>query len=98
MTAEIQYWDFRAANLKQQEDTGRVNSRLNSQMAARRAEELAARMQKRLAELEKEKQISATPPIVIAGAVVIPIGLINRLTGRLPDVFAVDASARREST
>lgn len=96
LTAEIQYWDFRAANLKQQEDTGRVNSRLNSQMAARRAEELAARMQKRLAELEKEKQISATPPIVIAGAVVIPIGLINRLTGRLPDVFAVDASARRE--
>jgi len=96
LTAEIQYWDFRAADLRQKESAGRLNARLNSQMAARRAEELAARMQKRLTELEKEKQISATPPVVVAGAVVIPIGLINRLKGRQPDMLAVDASARRE--
>jgi len=52
-------------------------------------------MQKRLAELETEKQISAMPPVVVGGALVIPRGLLNRLTGK-PDIFAADAAARRE--
>lgn len=46
LTAEIQYWDFRAAELKQKESIGKINAKLNSQMAARRAEDLQARMQK----------------------------------------------------
>lgn len=95
LTAEIQYWDFRAADLKMKETAGKANARLNSQMASRRAEELAARMQKRLAELETEKLISATPPVVVGGAIVIPRGLLNKLLGR-PDTFAADALARRE--
>jgi hypothetical protein len=81
LTAEIQYWDFRAADLKTREQAGRGNQKLNSQMAARRAEELEARMQKRLAELETEKQISAMPPVVVGGALVIPRGLIWQFTG-----------------
>ena len=52
LTAEIQYWDFRAADLKTKESAGKTNAKLNSQMASRRAEELESRMQKRLAELE----------------------------------------------
>ena len=84
LTAEIQYWDFRAADLKQKEAAGKTNARLNSQLAARRAEELAARMQKRLAELEMEKLISALPPMVTGGALVIPGGLLDRLAGGVP--------------
>lgn len=102
MTAEIQYWDFRAADLKQKETAGKVNARLNSQMAARRAEELEARMQKRLAELENEKMISAMPPIVVGGALVIPRGLLHLLMGlATPDLFgerdrqAVELAAMR---
>lgn len=95
LTAEIQYWDFRAADLKMKETAGKANAKLNSQMASRRAEELEARMQKRLAELETEKLISAMPPVIVGGAIVIPRGLLNRLTGK-PDTFAVDAIARRE--
>ena len=95
LTAEIQYWDFRAADLKMKETAGKANAKLNSQMASRRAEELAARMQKRLAELETEKLISAMPPVIVGGAIVIPRGLLNRLTGK-PDTFAVDAMARRK--
>jgi len=72
LTAEIQYWDFRAADLKAKESAGKTNAKLNSQMASRRAEELESRMQKRLAELETEKLISATPPVVVGGAIVIP--------------------------
>jgi SNF2 family DNA or RNA helicase len=95
LTAEIQYWDFRAADLKMKESAGKTNAKLNSQMASRRAEELEARMQKRLAELETEKCISAMPPVVVGGAIVIPRGLLNKLLGR-PDTFAEDAFARRE--
>ena len=71
---EIQYWDFRANEMKLKEDAGKANRRLNSQMASRRADELRARMQKRLTELEAEKRISAMPPIIVGGAIVIPEG------------------------
>lgn len=81
MTAEIQYWDFRAAELKQQDSKGKQNDRLNSQRAERRAEELQMRMQQRLAEIDKERMISAMPPVVTGGALVIPKGLLHRITG-----------------
>jgi superfamily II DNA or RNA helicase len=95
LTAAIQYWDFRAADLKQKESAGRTNAKQNSQMAARRAEELQARMQKRLAELETEKLVSAMPPVVVGGAIVIPRGLLNTLT-RGPNASDSDAASRRE--
>lgn len=81
MTAEIQYWDFRAADLKNKEAAGKKNDRLNSQMAARRAEDLESRMQRRLAEIETEKMISPAPPVVVGGALVIPRGLLHSLRG-----------------
>jgi hypothetical protein len=94
LTAEIQYWDFRAADLKMKEAAGKTNAKQNSLMAARRAEELEARMHRRLAELETEKLISAMPPVIVGGAIVIPVGLLNKLMGK-PDTFAADAMARR---
>ena len=51
-------------------------------------------MQKRLAELEQEKHISALPPVIVGGAVVIPRGLLDKLMGR-PALFGADAAARR---
>ncbi len=81
LTAEIQYWDFRAADLKQKEAAGKINATLNSQMAARRAEDLAARMQRRLAELDRERMISPAPPVVTGGALIIPRGLAGSADG-----------------
>ncbi|MDR1841612.1 MAG: DUF3883 domain-containing protein [Holophagales bacterium] len=95
LSAEIQYWDWRAADLKYKESAGKTNAKLNSQLATRRAEELEARLQKRLAELETEKLISATPPVIVGGALVIPRGLLDKLMGK-PDTFAADVIARRE--
>lgn len=46
MTAEIQYLDFRAIDLREREAAGRGNQRLTSANAERRAEELEARIQK----------------------------------------------------
>lgn len=80
MTAEIQYWDFRAIDLRQKEAAGKSNQRLTSANAARRAEELEARMQKRLAEIDTERMISAMPPVIVGGSLVIPKGLLHILT------------------
>lgn len=95
LTAEIQYWDFRAADLKQKEAAGKTNAKLNSTLAARRAEELAARLEKRLSELESEKNISAMPPVIVGGALIIPKGLLYKLTGTTttPDLFGADRRA-----
>lgn len=82
LTKEIQHWDYRAADLKQKESAGKTNTKLNSENAARKAEELAARMQKRLAEIENEKMISAMPPVIVGGALVIPGGLLSQLMGQ----------------
>lgn len=81
LTKEIAYWDHRAEELRAQEQAGRRNARLNSELARRRADELQVRLQKRMEELEQERRIAAQPPIVIGGALVIPAGLLRKLQG-----------------
>ncbi|MBW1799618.1 MAG: DEAD/DEAH box helicase family protein, partial [Deltaproteobacteria bacterium] len=91
LTKEIAYWDHRAEELKAQELAGKFNARINSGKARTRADELQARLQNRLVELEKERQISPLPPVVMGGALVVPGGLIARLRGKreeVPDRFA----------
>jgi len=78
---EITHWDRRAEDLKAQERAGKGNNRLNSSNAMQKAEELSDRLQRRLAELEKERQISALPPVVKGGAVIIPRGLLLKHMG-----------------
>ncbi len=82
LTTEISYWDYRAATLKIQEAAGKVNARLNSQIARQRAEELLGRLERRLSELEQERKLSPLPPVVVGGVLVIPQGLLNTLTGQ----------------
>lgn len=89
MTQEIQYWDFRAIDLREKEAAGKGNQRLTSANAARRAEELEARMQKRLAEIDTERMISAMPPVIVGGSLVIPKGLLHILMHQAtPDTFS----------
>ncbi len=83
LTKEISYWDHRAEQLKLQEQAGRAGARLNSREARRRADELQVRLEKRLAELDREAQISALPPAVLGGLVVVPLGLIATMVGRV---------------
>jgi len=79
LTVEINYWDHRAEQLKQQELAGRINARINSAKARQRADELASRLQRRMEELRQERQVSPLPPNVIGGAMIIPIGLLRSL-------------------
>ncbi|HVB25790.1 MAG TPA: helicase-related protein, partial [Ktedonobacteraceae bacterium] len=81
LTKEISYWDNRAAMLKAQEASGKINARLNSQIARQRAEDLLARRERRLTELEQERKLSPLPPVIVGGVLVVPQGLLNKLTG-----------------
>ncbi|MCC6958032.1 MAG: DUF3883 domain-containing protein [Anaerolineales bacterium] len=92
LTKEITYWDHRAEELKAQEQAGKTNAKLNSEMARRRADDLSGRLERRLAELEQAARITPQPPVVIGGALVIPQGLLARLSGDTaevePEMFA----------
>ena len=48
LTKEINYWDHRANQLKDQELAGKINAKINSGKARQRADELQARLQKRV--------------------------------------------------
>jgi superfamily II DNA or RNA helicase len=89
LTREIAYWDHRAEALKEQELAGKGSSRLNSGNARQKADDLARRLQDRLAKLEQERHISPMPPVVLGGALVVPMGLVAKLQGQpLPEMFA----------
>jgi hypothetical protein len=81
LTKEITYWDHRAEELKLQEQAGKPNAKLNSGEARKRADLLQGRLQKRLEELKLEAQLSPLPPVVLGGLLVVPIGLIQAMTG-----------------
>jgi SNF2 family DNA or RNA helicase len=81
LTKEITYWDHRTEELKLQESAGKINAKLNSSEARKRADALQARLEKRLKEIDLESQISPLPPVVIGGALIIPIGLLNKIIG-----------------
>jgi hypothetical protein len=76
LTAEIQYWDHRANQLRDREQAGQT-PKINSTMARERADDLEGRLQRRLARLEQERHISPVPPLVMGGALVIPASFVR---------------------
>ena len=101
LTKEITYWDHRAEELKLQEQAGKPNARLNSNEARRRADNLQARLERRMSELRLEAKLSPLPPIVIGGMLVVPLGLLAKIApdriakpSIAPDTQATAARAR----
>jgi hypothetical protein len=78
LTKEITHWDHRAEELKAQESAAR-QPRMNWQRARQRADDLQARLQRRMTELEQERHLSPLPPVVIG-----PAGLLARLQSQRP--------------
>ena len=81
LTKEISFWDSRAEQLKLDEAAGKTGARLNSDEARRRADTLQTRLQKRLADLKRDAQISPRPPVVLGGLLVVPRGLLRVMAG-----------------
>ena len=93
LTKEISYWDHRAAQLELEENAGKTGARLNSGEARRRADTMQTRLQKRLADLKRDAQISPRPPVVLGGLLVVPRGLLDAMTGRPAPTAPVDTQA-----
>jgi superfamily II DNA or RNA helicase len=80
LTQEINHADIRAAELRDQEQSGR-ELRQKPEVMERRARDLERRLTQRLAVLDAESTLRATPPGVAGGALVIPQGALDRLRG-----------------
>ncbi len=84
LTGEINYWDMRHAELLDQQSAGR-QLKMKPETAYNRARDLERRLEKRLADLDQDEELIARPPVISAGALVIPQGLLDKLLGRTPD-------------
>ena len=84
LTGEINYWDMRHADLLDQQSAGR-HLKMKPETAHARARDLERRLEKRLADLDRDEELIARPPVVSASALVIPQGLLDKLLGRTPD-------------
>jgi hypothetical protein len=99
LTREINYWDARAARLREEERAGK-EQRVNASNAEATAQRLVERLHKRQAELDRERQITALPPVLKGAALIIPKGLLDaraapaestKFTGLSEDPAARDA-------
>ena len=96
LDGEINYWDMRATELLDQQAAGRP-LKLKPETAQARARDLERRLDKRLAELARDEELIARPPVISAAALVIPQGLLNLLLGAPDDTdnqrrFAADTT------
>ena len=91
---EINHWTHRYQQLKVQADAGK-QPKMQPENARRRAEELTSRLKQRKEELEIQRHVTSSTPLVIGGALIIPQGLLNKHSGKEIPMWAVDANARK---
>jgi hypothetical protein len=92
---EMIFWDSRAQDLKLQEKAGK-QTRLPASEAQRRADALSDRLERRMADLKRERLISPNPPRILGGALVLPLGLVKKLQGVTPPPDQTTPESRDE--
>jgi superfamily II DNA or RNA helicase len=92
LTREIEFWDNRANVLDEQVAAGR-QPKLNPERARSRANDLAGRLEARMAELDREQQLQALPPVVVGAALVVPAALLAGGGASVPATWARDREA-----
>ena len=80
LIGEINYWDMRHAELLDAASAGR-SLKMKPETANNRARDLERRLEKRLADLDRDEELIARPPAISAAALVVPQGLLNQLLG-----------------
>ena len=80
LTTEISYWDRLSQDLKQKETSGESDSRYKSEDAENYAIEMQERLNNRFNELDLEENISPLPPKILGKFMIVPIGLINKIS------------------
>ncbi|SEH06528.1 helicase-related protein [Candidatus Venteria ishoeyi] len=91
LVKEINHQQDHYIKLKEEVKAGK-QPRMQPEMARRRVEELTARLEQRKSELSAQKNVVSSTPLVIAGALVIPQGLLAQRKGE--QAFFVDAKAK----
>lgn len=76
MRREINYWDSKAHEFAAQEKRGK-QLRVNSQKARERADDLQARLERRIKELDLERQLHPVSPQLLGLALVVPLALLE---------------------
>lgn len=95
LSKEIAFQTDRWMKLKEDKDAGK-DVRLNLENARRAISDLESRLENRKKELQSMRHVTSATPVVLGGALVIPIGLMRHLRGEAEEVpgFAADAAAR----
>ena len=89
LTRAINYWDLQAEEAKFKERAGK-KPRIASGEARARAESLAARRTRRIAEISAQQDITAHDPSIVSCALIVPQGLLDARAAPLapPDTAA----------
>jgi len=87
----INYWTGRAIQLDEEVKAGR-QPRVQPINARQNAADLTHRLEKRLAELTRMRNVVSNTPVVMGGILVIPQGLLNKVSGA--GTFSTDPLAR----
>lgn len=98
LTKEIAYWSDRWMRLKDDQEAGK-DVRLNLDNIQRTINDLNGRLENRKKELQSMRHVTNGTPVVLGGALVVPIGLLRKLRGEPePDAatatFSADPAAR----
>jgi superfamily II DNA or RNA helicase len=95
LSKEINYWTDRWMKLGEDQQQGK-DVRLNLENARRTVTDLEGRLENRKRELQAQRHIASATPVVLGGALVIPIGLLSQLRGApsATDSFSSDPDAR----
>jgi superfamily II DNA or RNA helicase len=94
LTQEINNWDARYGELLDQQQAGKP-VKLKPETAYQRARDLERRLERRLDDLDRDAELIPRPPVVSAGALIVPQGLLDKIMGRPPKPprYAADTTA-----
>lgn len=98
LTKEIAFWSDRWLKLKDDQEAGK-DVRLNLDNIQRTINDLEGRLENRKKELQSMRHVTNGTPVVLGGALVVPVGLLRKLRGEpSPDAatatFSADPEAR----
>ena len=91
LVKEINYQSGRAIKLEMDVKAGK-QPRFAPEQFKRRAEELSARLEQRIKELENKRHVISSTPVIVGGALIIPHGLLAQRNGET--TFCADADCR----
>ena len=96
LTKEIDHWSDRFIKLSDDKAAGK-DVRLNLENVRRTLSDLEARLESRKKELQSMRHVTSATPVVLSGALVVPIGLLRTLRGESgpsDSAFSTDPEAR----